>query len=89
MANSRKTKFEMAIVDKVATIRRERGLSQKQIADILEVTKGFIGQIESSNSPSTYSVNHLNRLAYELGCSLHDLIPSQPIVEKDWDLNQL
>jgi len=86
MANARKTKFEMAIVDKVASIRHERGLSQKQIADILELTKGFIGQIESPNSPSIYSINHLNRLAYEFKCSVHDLIPSKPIVEKDWDL---
>lgn len=82
----RKTKFEMAIVQKVTAMRREQGLSQKKIAGLLEVTKGFIGQVESSNSPSIYSINHLNRLAYELNCSLNDLIPSQPIIEDDWDI---
>lgn len=85
MAIAKKTRFEKAIVDKVSAMRRERGLSQKAIADLLEVTKGFIGQIESPNSPSTYSLNHLNRLAYEFGCSPHDFVPVKPIVEKDWD----
>jgi transcriptional regulator with XRE-family HTH domain len=85
MADVRKTKFEMAIVAKVAEMRREKGLSQKDIADCLELTKGFIGQVESKNSPSTYSVNHLNRLAHAFGCSPQEFIPKNPIVEKDWD----
>jgi len=73
-------------VDKVVAIRHEQGLSQKEIAGLLEVTKGFIGQVESLKTPSTYSVNHLNRIAYEFKCSVHDLIPSTPIIESDWDL---
>lgn len=85
MASPKKTKFEMAIVQKVAAIRQERGFSQKQIADLLEVSKGFIGQVESTNSPSTYSVNHLNRLAFEFDCSPQDFIPTKPIEEKEWD----
>lgn len=85
MASPKKTKFEMAIVQKVAAIRQERGFSQKQIADLLEVSKGFIGQVESTNSPSTYSVNHLNRLAFEFDYSPQDFIPTKPIEEKEWD----
>jgi transcriptional regulator with XRE-family HTH domain len=85
MANSGKTKFELAIAQKVASIRHERGLSQKEVADLLGVSIGFIGQIESTNSPSIYSVNHLNKLAFELGCSPQDFIPNKPIEEKDWE----
>jgi transcriptional regulator with XRE-family HTH domain len=85
MSNPRKTKFEMAVADKVAEMRRARGLSQDDIATILSLTRGFIGQIESPNSPSTYNLNHLNRLAFEFNCSIHELIPSEPIKESEWD----
>ncbi|MBS1779718.1 MAG: helix-turn-helix transcriptional regulator [Bacteroidetes bacterium] len=85
MASPKKTKFEMAVINKIAEVRREQGLSQDDLALFLDVTRGFIGQVESPNSPSTYSLNQINRLAYKLGCSLHDILPKSPIEEKDWD----
>lgn len=85
MANQQKTKFEMAVIDNVAEMRRKRSLSQDDLAIILGLTRGYIGQIESPNSPSTYNLNHLNRLAYEFGCSPQDFLPGKPIVEENWD----
>lgn len=86
MPQARKSKFEQAIVSKVVEKRHEKKLSQSDIATILEVSRGFIGQIESPNSPSIYSLNQLNRLAYEFGCKPQDLIPSETIIEDYWDL---
>lgn len=82
---SRKTKFEMAVISRIAELRREKGLSQDDIAMFLDVSRGFIGQIESMNSPSTYSLNQINRLAFMLECSVHDIIPYAPIEEDTWD----
>jgi len=85
MPESQKTKFEMAVIDKITEMRRKRNLSQDDIATILGLTRGYIGQIESPNSPSTYNLNHLNKLAYEFGCSPQDFLPNKAIVEKGWD----
>lgn len=85
MANPRKTKFEMAVVEKVTAMRIKKNLSQDDVALLLGVSRGFIGQIESPNNSSTYNLNHLNRLAYEWGCSPIDFIPVDPIVEPDWE----
>lgn len=82
---SKKTKFEMAVISRIAELRREKGLSQEDIAMFLDVSRGFIGQIESMNSPSTYSLNQINRLAFMLECSVHDIIPHTPIEEDTWD----
>ncbi|PQJ10784.1 transcriptional regulator [Flavipsychrobacter stenotrophus] len=85
MGKAKKSFFEIAVADKVAEIRRAKGLSQSDLATILDVTRGFIGQVETPSSRSAYSVDHLNRLAYDLGCSVHDLLPADPIVESSWD----
>jgi transcriptional regulator with XRE-family HTH domain len=85
MAGNKKTKFEMAVIDKVTEMRQQKNLSQDDIAITLGLTRGFIGQIESPNSPSTYNLNHLNKLAYEFGCSPQDFLPGKPVVEKDWE----
>ncbi|MBS1533275.1 MAG: helix-turn-helix transcriptional regulator [Bacteroidetes bacterium] len=79
MPKSLKTKFELAVVNHVIQARKAKGLSQNDIAKILKLSRGFIGQVESPNSPSVYSLNHLNKLAYELQCSIRDFIPSSSI----------
>ncbi len=75
----------MAVIARIAELRRERGYSQDDLAIFLDVSRGFIGQVESPNSPSTYSLNQINRLAYKLECSIHDIIPSSAVEEKEWD----
>ena len=75
----------MAVIDAVTEMRKKKNLSQDAIAIILGLTRGYIGQIESPNSPSTYNLNHLNRLAYEFECSPQDFLPKKPIEEKNWE----
>jgi transcriptional regulator with XRE-family HTH domain len=78
---AKKSKFELAIIDKVRELRIQRNFTQDDIAAILNISRGFVGQIESPNSESKYSLNHLNKLALEMGCSPQDFIPERPINE--------
>jgi transcriptional regulator with XRE-family HTH domain len=84
MDHPKKTKFDVAVADKVREMRLERGLTQRYIANALGVSAGFIGQVESINSETKYSVSQLNRLAKEFDCSPKDFIPDTYIQEDDW-----
>lgn len=75
MSQKSKTPFELFVIDKVREKRRELGLSQDDIAEILDVTRGFIGQVESPLSPEKYNLNHLNQLAIAFQCSPKDFLP--------------
>ena len=72
---AKKSKFELAVIQKVKEFREYRELGQRDIAAILGVTEG----IESPNSASKYNLNHLNTLAKELQCSPKDFIPENPL----------
>lgn len=76
---AKKTKFEIAIIDKVRKVRTEKGFSQDDIAAFLNVSRGFIGQIESPNSESKYNLNHLNKLAAAMKCSPKDFMPDKSV----------
>lgn len=78
----KKSKFELTIVDNVRTIRKAHGKTQPYIAMILDVTDGYIGQVESNNSSSMYSFDQLNKIAQDLNCSPKDFFPENPIFEK-------
>jgi len=78
MAASLKSDIEAYVINKVKEKRMERNLSQSELAVELDVSNGFIGQAESSKSPTKYNLNHLNQLAIIFNCSVKDFIPEQP-----------
>lgn len=79
---AKKTKFELAIIDRVKDVRIAKKYTQDDLAFFLNASRGFIGQVESPKSASKYNLNHLNKLAAEMGCSPRDFIPEKPIQEK-------
>lgn len=73
-----KTKIELEIIKRIVAIRGKK-ITQRDIAEYLNVSPGYIGQVESKNSPSMYSINQLNDLAKIFECSLHAFFPENPV----------
>ncbi len=69
------TEFEIVML--VRLIRNKKKKSQRDLANVLKVSAGFIGQVEMESSPSMYSYDQLNELAKYLNCSLKDFMPEK------------
>lgn len=85
MGAPKKTKFELAVIDKVREMRMQKGYTQEYTAGLLNVGRAFVGQAESPNTPSKYNLNHLNKLAKEFDCSPKDFLPDRFVEEDNWD----
>ncbi|MFR9503614.1 MAG: helix-turn-helix transcriptional regulator [Rikenellaceae bacterium] len=70
-----KSEIDIYIANRVRKIRREKRVSQAMLSFGIGVTKGFLGQVESPNSPSKYNINHLYEIAKFLECSMRDFFP--------------
>ncbi|UBM60798.1 helix-turn-helix domain-containing protein [Marinilongibacter aquaticus] len=70
-----KSTFELAIVENVKRKRKELNKPQTYIAMLLDVSDGYIGQIESNKSRSMYSFDQLNVIARDFECSPREFIP--------------
>ena len=79
--SSKKNQLEIYIVEIVKIKRKELKLSQVDIAKELDVSVGYIGQIESNKLKSMYSYNQLNQLAIIFNCSPKDFMPEKAIIE--------
>ncbi len=77
MSKNFKSSIEWDVIEKVRAKRLELKMSQEDVASILDMSRGFIGQIESPNYPAKYNLNHLNKLALEFGCSPKDFLPEK------------
>jgi len=70
---------EQYVVDVVRAKRIERGWSQKELAFQLDVSIGFIGDVENPKYRAKYNLNHINELAKIFGCSPKDFLPNKPL----------
>lgn len=75
-----RTNFEVYIIGKVKEIRKERGISQLELAEGIGVSSGFIGKVESSNTSAKYNLQHINLISNFLKISPRTLLPDEPML---------
>jgi transcriptional regulator with XRE-family HTH domain len=83
-----KTKIEQFVIDKVREMRQKENLSQAKLADLLALTKGFVGNAENPNRIEKYNLNHINELAIIFNCSITDFFPKEPFENNKHDVEQ-
>lgn len=73
------TAIELYIIQKVKQMRKERKISQLELAQKMNLSDTFIGHVESNKKKAKYNINHLNEIAKILDCSLKDFFPEEPL----------
>ena len=74
-----KSEIEQFVIDKVKQFRVSKGFSQSDLADLLDVTPGFIGQVESPKYDAKYNLNHINSFSQIFNCKPSDFLPDEPL----------
>ena len=79
MAKTNSTsEIELFVISAIKKKREEAGLSQAEFAFQMNLTYGFIGQIESPNFRAKYNLNHINQAAKIFGYSIKHFFPDDP-----------
>ena len=71
--------IEQYIIDIVREKRIQKGWSQKDLAYEMELSIGFIGNVENPKLRAKYNLNHINTLAKVFDCSPKDFLPEFPL----------
>jgi transcriptional regulator with XRE-family HTH domain len=77
MSHPVKTPIEQYVIDMVKKKRTEKGYSQRELAYMLDVSIGFIGNVENPKYRAKYNLNHINSLAAIFKCSPKDFLPDK------------
>jgi transcriptional regulator with XRE-family HTH domain len=73
------SKIEQYLIDRVKEKRIKLKISQAELARLLDVSEGFIGNVESAKYRAKYNANHLNAIAKIFECSPRDFWPKDPL----------
>lgn len=76
------TQIEEYVIAKVKKLRVERGISQAALGDMMNLSRGFVGDVENPKSRAKYNLNHLNTLASIFDCSFSEFFPEKPFPEE-------
>ncbi len=71
-----KSAIDRYVIDKVREKRKEQGVSQRDIAFTIGCSASFVGQVESANYDTKYTIHQLYLIAQDLGCSPADFFPA-------------
>ena len=74
-----KNEIDHYIMNRVRDLRITKGISQAELASLMDVSRAFIGKIENPKLDKKYNINHLNQLAKIFNCSPKDFLPDKPI----------
>ena len=72
-------KIDLYVIDAVRKKRIETKMSQAELADYLDCSRGFIGDIENPTKRAKYNIGHINEIALILSCSPKDFFPEKPL----------
>jgi transcriptional regulator with XRE-family HTH domain len=79
MKKSTHSDIEQFVIDRVKEKRIKLKISQAQLAHLLDVSEGFIGNVESPNYRAKYNLNHINELSKIFDCSPRDFLPKNAL----------
>nr|WP_294991570.1 helix-turn-helix transcriptional regulator [uncultured Sediminibacterium sp.] len=74
-----KSKIDWYVISQIRTIRLDKGMSQEELAIHLNLSRGFIGHIESPNFIAKYNLEQLNLIAKLFKCSPRNFLPENPL----------
>lgn len=63
------------IIEAVKIKRKEAGISQAELSTLMDLNDKYIGAVEGKTVETKYNLNHLNKIAEILDCSIADFLP--------------
>ena len=75
-----KSTYQLEVVNRIKALRISKDLSQIKVANLLDVSNGFVGNVESPKYRHKYTLKQLWILAKYFGVSLDYILTGKEIV---------
>jgi len=69
------TEIEQYVIKRVKEIRIEKGISQAKLSHLIDLSVGFVGNVENPKHIAKWNLNHLERIAKVLEVSMREFFP--------------
>ena len=84
-----KTEYQNYIILKIRKLREERNLSQKDVARMLGISPGQLGNIESPKAANKYTLNQIYTICHSFNVSIEQIFIEDEDFSKGIDIINL
>ncbi len=84
-----KTEYQNYIILKIRKLREERNLSQKDVARMLGISPGQLGNIESPKAANKYTLNQIYTICHNFNVSIEQIFIEDEDFSKGIDIINL
>lgn len=81
-----KSDYQNYIIHRIRKLREERGYTQGKIANIIGISNGQMGNIESFRTSHKYTLSHILRICREFHFPIEQIFLEDEDFAKDTDL---
>lgn len=69
-----KTEYQQKIINRIKSIREERGMTQLAFAHLLDISPGQMGNIDSYKQPHKYTIKQIMTICDSLHVDIEDIL---------------
>ncbi len=73
------TAIEQFVIEKVKAKRIQMKVSGESLSKSMGLNEKFVTRVENPKYIDKYNLNHLNKIAEILNCSIKDFLPDKPL----------
>lgn len=77
-----KTEYQQKVINRIKSIREEKGVTQLAFAKLLEISPGQMGNIDSYKQPHKYTIKQILTICDSLGVKIEDVLFSDDLSSK-------
>lgn len=81
-----KSEYQNNVINKIRRLREEHQYSQENIASLLGLSNGHVGNIESSKTSHKYTLSHILKICNEFNYPIEQIFLNDEDYTKDIDI---
>ena len=67
--------IEQHVIDVIRKLRRSKNMRQEDLANIINTSTSFVGNVENVRNPAKYNLKHINAISEYFGLSPKYFLP--------------
>lgn len=77
-----KTEYQQNVINRIKKIREDKGVTQLSFAELLGISPGQMGNIDSYKQPHKYTIKQIVTICDSLGVKIEDIFFPEDIAKK-------
>lgn len=74
-----KTPYQLLVIRRLVKLRKENNYTQTMVVELLGVSTGLVGNVESENRSHKYTLGHIYRLCKQFNYPIHKIFLGETI----------